>query len=206
MLAPSRIAGRIRDIDESFVRRIDRNAPALRLLNAYVRQIIADPELSFDLALQKAASEHICDLVALALGQKSEVTRAASRRGAPAAHLEMIKRDVLARLAEPGLSTADLSRTHGLSERYIRGLFQREGTSLSEFLRQARLDRALQALQDPQFATSKVSEIAYNLGFGDLSNFNHEFRRRFGATPSEMRALRPARPADFRNAKSREVS
>ena len=97
----------------------------------------------------------------------------------------------------PGVACLSIIGTEG---------FQREGTSLSEFLRQARLDRAPQALQDPQFATSKVSEIAYNLGFGDLSNFNHEFRRRFGATPSEMRALRPARPADFRNAKSREVS
>jgi AraC-like DNA-binding protein len=29
--------------------------------------------------------------------------------------------------------------------------------------------------------------IAYETEFGDLSNFNHLFRRRYGATPSDIR-------------------
>ena len=33
-----------------------------------------------------------------------------------------------------------------------------------------------------------ISEIAYRAGFNDLSTFNREFRRHFGATPSEFRA------------------
>jgi AraC-like DNA-binding protein len=36
-----------------------------------------------------------------------------------------------------------------------------------------------------------VSSVAFEVGFGDLSYFNRTFRRRFGATPSDVRAARP---------------
>jgi AraC-like DNA-binding protein len=32
-----------------------------------------------------------------------------------------------------------------------------------------------------------IAEIAYAAGFGDLSTFNHAFRRHFGCTPSDVR-------------------
>ena len=34
---------------------------------------------------------------------------------------------------------------------------------------------------------SKVSDIAYTIGFNDLSYFHKSFRRRFGVTPADMR-------------------
>jgi len=36
-------------------------------------------------------------------------------------------------------------------------------------------------------AVRGVPDIAYDVGFGDLSYFNRSFRRRFGRTPSEVR-------------------
>jgi len=33
----------------------------------------------------------------------------------------------------------------------------------------------------------RISDIAYDAGFGDLSYFNRVFRRRYDATPSEIR-------------------
>ena len=33
-----------------------------------------------------------------------------------------------------------------------------------------------------------ISTIAFESGFGDLSYFNHVFRRCYGATPSDIRA------------------
>jgi AraC-like DNA-binding protein len=37
----------------------------------------------------------------------------------------------------------------------------------------------------------KISTIAYDAGFRDLSYFNRSFRRRFGMTPSEWRDVQP---------------
>jgi AraC-like DNA-binding protein len=42
-------------------------------------------------------------------------------------------------------------------------------------------------LYEPQTAESRVSTIAYDVGFGDLSYFNRCFRRAYGATPMDIR-------------------
>jgi AraC-like DNA-binding protein len=43
-------------------------------------------------------------------------------------------------------------------------------------------------LTTPNRSDRTISAIAFDAGFGDLSHFNRLFRRRFGATPSEVRA------------------
>lgn len=50
-----------------------------------------------------------------------------------------------------------------------------------------RLDRAHEMLGNPGLAHKAISTIAIDAGFGDISHFNHSFRRRFGATPSDVR-------------------
>ena len=42
-------------------------------------------------------------------------------------------------------------------------------------------------LSDPRAGEMFISAIAYEAGFGDLSYFNRTFRRRFGASPSDVR-------------------
>jgi AraC-like DNA-binding protein len=45
-------------------------------------------------------------------------------------------------------------------------------------------------LCDLQFADLPVSAIAYEVGFSDLSYFNRCFRRRYNATPTDVREAR----------------
>ena len=42
-------------------------------------------------------------------------------------------------------------------------------------------------LIDPRFKDEKISTIAYDCGFADVSYFNRMFRRSYGASPSDMR-------------------
>jgi AraC-like DNA-binding protein len=44
-------------------------------------------------------------------------------------------------------------------------------------------------LSDPRLADRTIGSIAFDVGFGDLSYFNRSFRRRYGATPGEIRQL-----------------
>jgi AraC-like DNA-binding protein len=60
--------------------------------------------------------------------------------------------------------------------------------TFTEFVLGQRLARAHRMLSDPRLADQKISTVAFDAGFGDLSYFNRVFRRRFGATPSELRA------------------
>jgi len=43
-------------------------------------------------------------------------------------------------------------------------------------------------LCDPRFVGWTIGAIAFEAGFGDLSYFNRSFRRRYGISPSEVRA------------------
>jgi AraC-like DNA-binding protein len=68
-------------------------------------------------------------------------------------------------------------------------LFQSDGTSVTEFVREERLKRAHAMLLSPRFAVRKIAEVAYAAGFNDLSYFNRAFRRRFGHSPSAVREM-----------------
>jgi len=49
------------------------------------------------------------------------------------------------------------------------------------------LARAYRMLSDPRYLTHKISAISHDCGFHDLSWFHRTFRRRYGATPSDIR-------------------
>ncbi|PDT76303.1 helix-turn-helix domain-containing protein [Bradyrhizobium sp. C9] len=51
-----------------------------------------------------------------------------------------------------------------------------------------RLTSAHRLLTDRLWDERSISSIAFEAGFGDLPCFNRTFRRRYGATPSEIRA------------------
>lgn len=61
--------------------------------------------------------------------------------------------------------------------------------TFSQFLLSERLARVHQMLRSPLHMARSTSAIAYDAGFGDLSHFNRDFRRRYGATPSDVRAV-----------------
>ena len=142
---------------------------------------IASPDLG------RTVATHVHDLVALALGVTREAADLASARGGSAARLATIKRAILASLSDPGLSASKIAAHHGLSTRYLHMLFERENTTYSTFVLDARLERAHRILCDSRSVGRSVSDIAYSVGFGDLSYFNRTFKRRFGATPTELR-------------------
>ena len=99
----------------------------------------------------------------------------------------MVKDDIAAHLADPALSPAQIAQRQRTTPRYLHKLFEHEGTTLSRYVLGLRLVQVQRALTDPLRAGTTISELAYAAGFGDLSTFNREFRRRFGATPSDVR-------------------
>jgi AraC family transcriptional regulator len=59
------------------------------------------------------------------------------------------------------------------------------GTTPHAYVRIARLRQAGRLLSDPGLP---ISSVAFEVGFQDLSVFNHAFRQTFGLTPGELRA------------------
>jgi transcriptional regulator GlxA family with amidase domain len=105
-----------------------------------------------------------------------------------AGRLDAIKQDIAASLDRADLSVAALADRHGCTPRCVQRLFEAEGTTFTEHVLALRLAGAHGLLLDARRQGEKICAVAYDCGFGDLSYFNRAFRRRYGATPSEVRA------------------
>ncbi|MDD7971076.1 helix-turn-helix transcriptional regulator [Roseinatronobacter alkalisoli] len=167
-------------------------SPELRLLARYASAIMDEAD-ALPLNAGRIVATHLHDLAALALGATRDAARHAKDKGVRAARLQAITIDIEANLSNPSLSLDWLALRHGISPRYLRALFYGARTSFSDFVRNARLERAKRLLSDPRFSHLTISAIAFEVGFGDLSWFNQVFRRRFGATPSDVRATAAGR-------------
>jgi AraC-like DNA-binding protein len=123
----------------------------------------------------------------VALGATRDAAEIADGRGLRAARLRAIKADIAGKLDRGDLSVDALAAQHRVTPRNVQMLFDGEGTTFTQFVRDQRLARAHRMLTDPRLAGRSISTVALDAGFGDISYFNRAFRRRFGDTPSGVR-------------------
>jgi AraC-like DNA-binding protein len=173
--------------EDALARLIPANTEALGLLIDYVQSAVQRHQLASP-QLRKLFTNHVYDLVALAVGATRETAEMANGRGLPAARLSAIKGDVANRLGSEHLDIASIARRRGITPRYVQTLFEAEGTTFTEYVLGQRLNLAHRMLADPGRRDWTISEIAFEAGFGNLSYFNRVFRRAFDATPSDLRA------------------
>jgi AraC-like DNA-binding protein len=85
----------------------------------------------------------------------------------------------------PGLMhTRQVAAELNLSVSTLKRRLAEAGTSFSALLEASLRDRAMLRLLDP---TSGLAEIATDLGYSDLANFAHAFKRWTGTTPGRFR-------------------
>jgi AraC-like DNA-binding protein len=95
--------------------------------------------------------------------------------------------DDLRRGGEPTLDT--LARRLHMSSRSLQRRLQHEGTSLQALLAGLRADLAARYLGE---ADCSISEVAFLLGFSEVSTFHRAFKRWTGKTPAAFRRERRA--------------
>lgn len=164
-----------------------RPGPALQLLDGYLASLLAldeppAPELAHSIGL------HLLDLLAAAIGPTAEAAEIIAGRGLKAGQLRAVLAEIARRFAEPGFDVDDIAGRLCLSRRSVQRFLEETGKSFTEHVTEHRLERAHAMLSDPRFSHLRIVDIAFAAGFGDVSNFNHLFRRRFGETPSSARA------------------
>ena len=93
--------------------------------------------------------------------------------------------DVLPKLLPHGRATAsEVARQLGMSSRTLSRKLAEEDTSFAEILDELRAALAKRYLRDD---TLPVSEIAWLLGYGEVSSLTHAFKRWTGMTPRRFR-------------------
>lgn len=176
------------DADAALRHPLPNDSDALRLLQSYLA-VMGDDRALANQDLSRTVVTHVHDLVALALGAGRDAAARADERSVPAARLRAIKTDIADSLdREREVSVGALATRHKVTPRYVQMLFEREGTTLTQFVLGHRLARAHRMLVNPSLSDRGIATIAFAAGFGDLSYFIRAFRRIYGATPSEVRA------------------
>ena len=89
------------------------------------------------------------------------------------------------RHAHEELDLAGLAQSVNLSPFHFLRIFKREtGVTPYRFLLQTRIRNAIEFLRE---TSQPITDIAFDVGFGDLSNFINAFRREVGCSPCEYR-------------------
>jgi DNA-binding response OmpR family regulator len=103
--------------------------------------------------------------------------------------LKKIMEIVEKNLADEHFGVDELAREACLSRRHLyRKLHALTNLTPAEFVQYIRLQRARELLEKK---AGSVTEISFQVGFGNPAYFSTCFRERFGATPSEVRNKNP---------------
>jgi AraC-like DNA-binding protein len=179
------LASRLSNIDDAGMRVISRRAEAMRLLTGYISMV--DDKLTLGTPeLRDTVISHLHDLIALALTQNSVIGESGLSAIADA-RLNAALYYITAHFHEPELSLADAARDQGVSPRYLQRLIEAAGTTFTMRVTELRLQRAFALLCEAHDGSKRISDIALQAGFFDISYFNRLFRSRFGDTPRGVR-------------------
>jgi len=174
----------VADVDDMVGRELEPGG-ALSLAMDYSDLLLRNPAAVDEAGM--AISAHLTDLVSLGLGARGDLALAARRGGLRAVRLKAVLTILEKRFAEPDFSAHKLAAAAGLSERYVNELLYEAGASFTTRLTELRLRQAADLLTRVGRGGGRISDIAFDCGFNDLSYFNRCFRRRFGLTPSAAR-------------------
>ncbi len=109
-----------------------------------------------------------------------------------AALLARIKTFIEANLGDPELDPERIARASFVSVRYLHKLFEHEGTTVCEWIRERRLERCCRDLGNPLLRDEPILAIASRWGFTSSAHFSRLFRSRYGVSPRQFRRFAEA--------------
>ncbi|WP_051852303.1 helix-turn-helix domain-containing protein [Streptomyces aureocirculatus] len=102
--------------------------------------------------------------------------------------LSRIRAHIEEHLMDPDLSPESIARAHHISVRYLQKLFQNDGSTVTQWVRQRRLEFCRLEL-GRSHRRSTMAAVAHRWGFSSPSHFSRTFRGAYGMSPSEWQAL-----------------
>lgn len=186
-VAEALVTPRLADADRLVMTVLPGGTEAMRLIAGYAGLLLDHPT-GIGPPPDDSAALHLADLLTLALGADRDNWQLARGRGLKAARQRAIAARIAARALDPGFGINGLAADLGISPSYVRRLLAESGHSFADAVMDRRLSAAHDLLRDPRQATRRISDIAYGVGFNDISYFNRAFRARYGAPPGAVRA------------------
>lgn len=129
-------------------------------------------------------SQAIQLMLTSSMHRSAGVTRAS---GSLNPRLNKAQRHILQHIGDPKLDADDLAEALCMSRRSLYMLFKEYKLTPGKMIHDMRLQRCMDTLSDPAQQNRKITDIAFDHGFGDYATFSRLFKAQYGVTPSEYR-------------------
>ncbi|TWB64085.1 helix-turn-helix domain-containing protein [Nitrospirillum viridazoti] len=195
-LPQSLLTRRVPDPERLVGVRMAADRPESRMLLSLLRSLAPQADLPTEPDWTGAVADILLDVLALACRGDAACEPAPEGAGVPAqgalAHwTRQVRGHVDAHLRDPCLNSARIATALGISSRYVQMAFASLGTTATAYILARRLELAAATLRQARDAAGgTISDIAYDVGFNDLSHFSRSFRAHFGVSPRAYRAGR----------------
>jgi AraC-like DNA-binding protein len=147
---------------------------------------LASEGASLDTPTRARLGEELMDVLALAF-DSTQHEEPRTDQVVQRARLRSVKAWLEHHLGNPELTLESIAKSNDISLRYLHSLFRLEGTSISHWIWNRRLERSFDMLLKDDNGALSLTEIAYLIGFSSSSHFSTMFRRKFGVRPSDVR-------------------
>lgn len=122
-----------------------------------------------------------------ALLSTAALSRAAEGDPGHLALMLRIREYIAANVGDSKLNPEAIARAVYISTRHLHDLFHQQGTTVSAFIRDQRIDGIRRELAEPMHAHRSIADIAAGWGYPDASHFSRTFRSQTGLSPSAFR-------------------
>ena len=143
------------------------------------------------LPTQRVMAANIASEMAISILQSAQPERYVTEEGAAGLyHAAML---LIAReCGNPELSPMRIAAALGCSRAALYRAFGQCEQTISAAIWEARLARAHAIMRAPAGLNAQINDISFRSGFHEITTFNKMFRKKYGMTPSDMRAMKNA--------------
>jgi AraC-like DNA-binding protein len=134
----------------------------------------------------------VIDMVTAAFAQQRAVTLPDDSPAGHKALVAQVYRFIDENLQDPDLNSRAIADAHFVSIRHLQKVFEGEGESVTDLVRNRRLERCRRDLADPRLRDRRIAIIGARWGFLDPAHFSRVFRSSYGSSPREYRLLQRA--------------
>jgi AraC-like DNA-binding protein len=186
LISPAEWEARGARYEDLLMQRLWSKSETMQLLRRYIRSLDRSGIAAFynDHTIVR---RHVIDLIVLAAMTRQRIGESAEG-SVVAARIADALHYITTHCLDIDLSVTKVARTLHISPRYLQRLLRSSGTSFTVYVTELRIRRAYELLCSPDGDQLRISDIALQCGFSDISYFNRVFRLRFEETPSDVRA------------------
>ncbi|GGK58412.1 helix-turn-helix domain-containing protein [Amphritea balenae] len=180
----SQLRSRIREPERFLYMEFDKRRGMGNVFFSFMRNIVQQSSYTDD-AAHDVLSNQLIDLLAHSMENDDRVLMS-NEANLRSVHLRNIETFVRENIQRSELSPDMIACACQISTRYLHKLFKDSDQTVSQWIKELRLQSALNDIRADTGHTT-LAEIAYRWGFNDQAHFCRLFKARFGCTPKEMR-------------------